>query len=160
MTKVLFPGSFDPITNGHMDIIQRASSIFDEVIIAVLVNMNKTSVFTMEERIAFIQNEIKHLVNVSCVSGTGLTIDLARQCNASVILRGVRSIQDYEYEMNIAATNSFINPTIETLIMYTNANYGFVSSSTVKELAKYHQDISELVSAQVMEALIKRMTNT
>lgn len=158
MTKVLFPGSFDPITNGHMDIIKRASAIFDEVVVAVLVNTSKTSVFTMDERTAFIQKEIEHLPNVSCISGTGLTIDVALQNNVSAILRGVRSIQDYEYEMNIAATNSFMNPNIETILMYTSAKYSFVSSSSVKELARYRQDLQKLVSAEVMEALMKKMT--
>ena len=133
MTKVLFPGSFDPITNGHMDIIRRAANVFDEIVVAVLTNSNKTAMFTIEERMTFIQQEIASLSNVSCLAGNGLTIDLARQVQASVILRGVRSIRDYEYEMDIAAVNAHIHPDIETIVMYTSAAYGFVSSSTVKE---------------------------
>ncbi|RKQ37380.1 pantetheine-phosphate adenylyltransferase [Oceanobacillus halophilus] len=149
----IYPGSFDPITNGHLDIIERASKIFDEVIVAVFNNEAKSPLFTVEERIHLLEDSTSYLPNIVIDSSDHLLMDYAKEKNADAIVRGLRAVSDFEYEMQITSMNKKLNPDIETLFMMTNNQYSFLSSSMVKEAAKYHGDISGLVPDVVDEAL-------
>ncbi|MEG0328806.1 MAG: pantetheine-phosphate adenylyltransferase [Longicatena sp.] len=152
MKKAIFPGSFDPITLGHVDIIERASKLFDEVVVVILENMNKNTIFTKEERLAFMYENLKHIKNVRIAYDHGLCVDFAKKEGACAIIRGVRSIKDYEYELDIAAINQHLNPEIETLCLFASPKYSYVSSSIIRELVMYHQDISDFVSDDVCKA--------
>lgn len=153
MKKVIYPGTFDPLTKGHLDIIERASKVFDEVIVVILHNDLKDSLFSVEKREQFICENIKHLVNVRCDKDENLTVAYARKVGASGIIRGVRSVKDYEYEEELASANRYLDESIETLLLFTNSQYSFVSSSMIKEMAKYHQDVSAFVPDNVSQAL-------
>lgn len=147
------PGSFDPITNGHLDIIQRGAKIFDEVIVALFHNSSKQPLFTVDERVHLIQEAVKDIPNVTVDSSKGLLIDYARKKNAQVILRGLRAVSDFEYEMQITSMNRKLEEEIETFFMMTNNQYSFLSSSIVKEVAKYHGNVTDLVPDIVERAL-------
>ena len=147
------PGSFDPITNGHLDIIQRGSKIFDEVIVAIFNNQSKTPLFTVEERIYLIEQSTKEIPNVSVDVSDGLLVDYASEQKAHAILRGLRAVSDFEFEMQITSMNKKLEPEIETFFMMTNNQYSFLSSSIVKEVAKYKGNICDLVPEVVKEAL-------
>ncbi|WP_368654714.1 pantetheine-phosphate adenylyltransferase [Ornithinibacillus sp. 4-3] len=160
MAKIaICPGSFDPLTNGHMDIIQRGSKIFDEIIVAVFINSSKKTLFSVEERIHLIKEATKHLPNVKVDASEGLLIDYARKKNVQVILRGLRAVSDFEYEMQITSMNRKLEEKIETFFMMTNNQYSFLSSSIVKEVATYHADVSDLVPPVVAEALKQKFNN-
>jgi pantetheine-phosphate adenylyltransferase len=150
------PGSFDPITYGHLDIIERGAKIFDEVIVAVFNNQSKAPLFSVEERMELIKESTRHIPNVTVDSSAGLLIEYADQKNAQVILRGLRAVSDFEYEMQITAMNRKLDNKIETLFMMTNNQYSFLSSSIVKEVAKYKADVMDLVPSVVAEALKKK----
>ena len=150
------PGSFDPITNGHLDIIQRGAKVFDELHVCVLNNSSKNSLFTVEERLELISEVTKHIPNVKVDSFNGLLIDYAVQKNADAIIRGLRAVSDFEYEMQITSMNRVLNDYIETFFIMTKSQYSFLSSSIVKEVAKYNGDISDLVPSVVREALMKK----
>ena len=156
MKKAIFPGSFDPLTRGHMDIIKRASKLFDELIVVILNNSKKTRMFTVEERISFLQAATQDLDNVRVADYEGLTVEFARAVGACCMVRGVRSIKDYEYEMEIAAINQHIASEIETLILFANPQDSFVSSSAIKEMVAYGQSVEGLVSEEVYAALLKK----
>ena len=156
MKKAIFPGSFDPLTRGHMDIIKRACKLFDELIVVILNNSKKTSMFTVEERISFLQAVTQDLDNVRVADYEGLTVEFARAVGACCMVRGVRSIKDYEYEMEIAAINQHIASEIETLILFANPQDSFVSSSAIKEMVAYGQSVEGLVSEEVYAALLKK----
>ena len=156
MKKAIFPGSFDPLTRGHMDIIKRACKLFDELIVVILNNSKKTSMFTVEERISFLQADTQDLDNVRVADYEGLTVEFARAVGACCMVRGVRSIKDYEYEMEIAAINQHIASEIETLILFANPQDSFVSSSAIKEMVAYGQSVEGLVSEEVYAALLKK----
>ncbi|MFD2043994.1 pantetheine-phosphate adenylyltransferase [Ornithinibacillus salinisoli] len=147
------PGSFDPITYGHLDIIQRGSAIFDEVIVAVFNNQSKNPLFSVEERMHLIKESTKDLPNVTVDASDGLLINYAKQKNAQVILRGLRAVSDFEYEMQITSMNRKLDEEVETLFMMTNNQYSFLSSSIVKEVAKYKANVSDLVPKVVEKAL-------
>ena len=154
MSKIaVCPGSFDPITNGHLDIVRRGAEIFEEVIVVVFKNQSKSPLFTVEERIELIKEATKDLPNVSVDESKGLVVDYAKEKNASAILRGLRAVSDFEYEMQITSMNRKLNADIETLFMMTNNQYTFLSSSIVKEAARYQSDVSDLVPAAVEKAL-------
>ena len=154
MSKIaVCPGSFDPITNGHLDIVRRGAEIFEEVIVVVFKNQSKSPLFTVEERIELIKEATKDLPNVSVDESKGLVVDYAKEKNASAILRGLRAVSDFEYEMQITSMNRKLNAGIETLFMMTNNQYSFLSSSIVKEAARYQSDVSDLVPAAVEKAL-------
>ncbi|WP_181349195.1 pantetheine-phosphate adenylyltransferase [Thalassobacillus sp. CUG 92003] len=150
------PGSFDPLTNGHLDIIQRGAEVFDHVIVAVFNNRNKSTLFSVEERFQLIEESTKDLPNVSVDVSSGLLMDYAKEKNAKAIIRGLRAVSDFEYEMQITSMNRKLNQEVETLFMMTNNQYSFLSSSIVKEVAKYHAPVSDLVPAPVEEALKRK----
>jgi pantetheine-phosphate adenylyltransferase len=150
------PGSFDPITYGHLDIITRAAKVFDELYVVVLNNSSKKPLFSVEERIELIETVTKNISNVKVDSFQGLLVDYAESVNADAIIRGLRAVSDFEYEMQITSMNRVLSDKIETFFIMTNNQYSFLSSSIVKEVAKYEGKISELVPPEVEEALIKK----
>ncbi|WP_046175146.1 pantetheine-phosphate adenylyltransferase [Domibacillus indicus] len=155
------PGSFDPITNGHLDIIQRGAKVFDKVYVVILSNSSKKPLFSAEERAELIRKVTSHIPNVEVDHYQGLLVDYAKQVNAKAILRGLRAVSDFEYEMQITSMNRVLNDELETFFMMTNSQYSFLSSSIVKEVAKYGADISELVPKEVEAALRKkRLSNS
>ncbi|WP_341301833.1 pantetheine-phosphate adenylyltransferase [Lysinibacillus sp. FSL H8-0500] len=147
------PGSFDPVTLGHLDIINRAADVFDVVYVAVLNNSAKQPLFSVEERMALMAEVTKALPNVRIESSSGLLIDYAKEKNAKAIVRGLRAVSDFEYEMQITSMNRFLDETIETFFIMTKNQYSFLSSSIVKEVAKYGGNVDELVPAYVAQAL-------
>ncbi|MGM9986626.1 MAG: pantetheine-phosphate adenylyltransferase [Bacillaceae bacterium] len=147
------PGSFDPITLGHLDIIKRGAKVFDKVYVVVLNNSSKKPLFTAEERIALIRKATADIPNVEVDCFQGLLVDYARQVKASAILRGLRAVSDFEYEMQITAMNRKLEESVETFFIMTNNQYSFLSSSIVKEVAQYGGDISGLVPLPVADAL-------
>ncbi len=153
MTRAIYPGSFDPVTLGHLDIIERSSRVVDELIIGVLINNKKNPTFTMEERLEMIREATKELKNVKALSFEGLTVDFARQNDANLIIRGLRAVTDFESEMQIAQTNHSIMPQIDTMFFTTSLEYAFLSSTIVKEVAFYGGDISGFVSPNVEKML-------
>lgn len=151
--KAVCPGSFDPVTYGHLDIIQRAAKIFDHVIVAVLNNASKQPLFTVEERLDLLRQVTKDIPGVEIDSFDGLLIDYMRRKGANIIVRGLRAVSDFEYELQTASINRKLDDTIETFFMMTNNKYSFLSSSIVKEVAKYGGPVSDLVPPQVELAL-------
>ncbi|MGX1264758.1 pantetheine-phosphate adenylyltransferase [Rossellomorea marisflavi] len=157
MTNIaVCPGSFDPITYGHLDIITRGAKVFDKVHVVVLSNSSKQPLFTVEERMELIRRSTAHLPNVEVASFQGLLVDYAKKVNASAIIRGLRAVSDFEYEMQITSMNRVLEDEIETFFIMTNNQYSFLSSSIVKEVSKYGADISELVPKPVEEALKRK----
>ncbi|MBT2687913.1 pantetheine-phosphate adenylyltransferase [Bacillus sp. ISL-47] len=147
------PGSFDPITYGHLDIIKRGAKVFDQVYVVVLNNSSKNPLFSVEERISLIEEVTKDIPNVKVDSFQGLLMDYASSVKASAVIRGLRAVSDFEYEMQITSMNRVLNDEVETFFIMTNNQYSFLSSSIVKEVAKYNGDISELVPDTVEKAL-------
>ena len=147
------PGSFDPITNGHIDIIKRAADVFDIVYVAVLNNSSKNPLFSIEERIMLIKEVMKDIPNIQVESSSGLLIDYAKSKNAKAIVRGLRAVSDFEYEMQITSMNRVLDENIETFFIMTKNQYSFLSSSIVKEVAKYGGNIRELVPEAIEKAL-------
>lgn len=150
------PGSFDPITNGHLDIIKRAADVFDIIYVAVLNNSSKKPLFTIDERIGLISEVTKDISNIRIESSSGLLIDYARAKNAKAIVRGLRAISDFEYEMQITSMNKFLNESIETFFIMTKNQYSFLSSSIVKEVAQYGGTVTGLVPEIVEKALLEK----
>ncbi|MEH7075075.1 pantetheine-phosphate adenylyltransferase [Neobacillus drentensis] len=150
------PGSFDPITYGHLDIIRRGAKVFDKVYVVVLNNSAKNPVFTVEERLSLIKEVTKDIPNVIVDEFSGLLIDYAKTVNANAILRGLRAVSDFEYEMQITSMNRVLNDEIETFFIMTNNQFSFLSSSIVKEVAKYNGNISTLVPPIVEKELQKK----
>ena len=147
--KILYSGTFDPLTNGHIDLIERAEKIFCNLVVAVLENTSKTPTFTLQKRIIQIKNSLSHLTNIEVISYSGLTVDCANDLKANLILRGLRAMSDFEYELQIAHTNKSLNNEIETIFLSTNTNYSFLSSSLVKEVAKFGGEINHMVPPSV-----------
>jgi pantetheine-phosphate adenylyltransferase len=156
----VYPGSFDPVTNGHLDVITRASKLCDKLIVAVLVNNSKKPCFTLDERVDLLKCAIKGLDNVEIESFTGLLIDFMHRKKASVIIKGLRAVSDFEYELQMALLNKNQSPDIETLFMMTNINYSFLSSSSVKELARNNGCIDGLVPDCIKEKVINKYKNS
>lgn len=149
----IYPGSFDPVTFGHLDIIERGAKIVDKLIVGVLTNNAKTPLFSSEERVRMINNLTKHLDNVEAKAFDGLTVDFAHAEGATVIVRGLRAVTDFEYELQLAQTNKVIAPDIDTIFLTTNLKYSYLSSSTVKEIASFDGDIHEFVSPEVQDRM-------
>ncbi|AZS16158.1 pantetheine-phosphate adenylyltransferase [Paenibacillus lutimineralis] len=152
----VYPGSFDPITNGHMDIIQRASRQFDKLIVAVLNNLSKKPLFTVEERKELISSVTGHLPNVEVDSFRDLLVNYVDYRKADVIVRGIRSVTDFEYELQLASLNHQLNHNVETIFMMTNPKYSYLSSSVVKEIAYFKGDLGDLVPVEIEQALRKK----
>jgi len=147
--KILYPGTFDPLTNGHFDLIERAEKIFGNLVVAVLENTSKPPTYKLERRIIQIKNSLTHYPNIEVISYSGLTVDCANDLKANLILRGLRAMSDFEYELQIAHTNKSLNNDIETIFLSTNTNYSFLSSSLVKEVAKFGGEINHMVPPSV-----------
>ncbi len=158
---VICPGSFDPVTRGHLDIIDRATKMFDHVIVAVLCNLSKKPTFTIEERIDFITRAVQsaEIKNVEVVGFEGLLADYARERNATALVKGLRAVSDFEYEFQMALTNKKLNPELETVFLTTNQQYMFLSSSIVKQIASLGGDISGFVPECIHDDICKRLTN-
>ena len=155
--KVVYPGSFDPVTNGHMDIIERAAKMFDEVIVAVLRNSSKNKpLFTNEEKLDLLEQVTNHLPNVKIDTFSGLLIDYARQKKVQAIVRGLRAVSDFEYEFQIALANRKLDKDVETVFLMTSNQYCFLSSSIVKEIAFYGGCVKGLVPPEVEFSLKKK----
>lgn len=161
MEKIaVVPGSFDPVTNGHLDIIKRAAEVFDIVYVAVLNNSSKKPLFTVDERIALIGEVTKEIPNVRIEQSAGLLVDYAQSKNASAIVRGLRAVSDFEYEMQITSMNRFLDKHIETFFIMTKNEYSFLSSSIVKEVAQYGGNIHGLVPQIIEDALLEKFNIT
>ena len=149
MKIAIYPGSFDPVTLGHLDVIQRASKLVDKLIIGVLKNTNKNALFTVEERVDMIRMITRDIPNVEVDSFHGLTVDYAHQCDARFLVRGLRAVTDFEYELQMAQTNHKVAPDIDTLFFTTSVQYAYVSSSITKEVASYGGDIHGFVAPEI-----------
>ncbi|MGN0394959.1 MAG: pantetheine-phosphate adenylyltransferase [Coprococcus sp.] len=158
MSRAIYPGSFDPVTMGHLDIIKRSAEIFDEVIVGVLNNTSKTPLFSSEERVNMLNEVISDIPNAKAVSFDGLLVDFARQNDIKVIVRGLRAVTDFEYELQLAQSNRKIAPEIDTVFLTTSIEYAYLSSSIVKEYASFGADVSELVPKLVSDALKNKLT--
>ena len=156
MTTAIYPGSFDPITNGHIDVLRRASKLFDDVIIAVLENPSKNPTFSVNDRIKLIKDSILDLKNVKVDAFKGLTVDYARQKKAKVLIRGLRAVSDFEHEMQMAQMNKNLYPDLETIFLVPSVENSFLSSSLVKEVSILGGDISNVVPDAVNNYLTKR----
>ena len=157
MLRAIYPGSFDPVTYGHLDIIERAARISDELIVGVLQNNAKSPLFSVEERVIMLRTVTKNLENVKIIPFEGLLVDFAKQMDAKVIVRGLRAITDFEYELQMAQTNRKLDSDIETLFMTTSLDYSYLSSTTVKEVASYDGDIKQFVPEIVAEKVTEKI---
>ena len=156
MVRAIYPGSFDPVTNGHLDIIDRASKVFDHLTVVVLENPRKVSTFSMDEKVEMLNKIAALYKNVEVDSYKGLLIDYAQKNGARIIIKGLRAISDFEFEFQMALTNRQLNCDVETMFMMTNNKYSFISSSIVKEVAGYGGEIRDLVPSLVYEQIIKK----
>ncbi len=156
MKKGIYPGSFDPVTLGHLDIIMRASKLADELIVGVLVNKSKQSLFTLDERVELLKRVTKNMPNVTIKSFDGLLVDFAEEEKADFIVRGLRAVTDFEYEIQLAHTNHRMRPEVDTVFLTTTLQYSFVSSSLVREIASYGGDISAFVPECIEEDIYKK----
>ena len=159
MVKAVYPGSFDPITNGHLDIINRASKVFDEVIVAILINPDKNELFNIDERVELIRKVTHTLKNVKVDSFSGLLINYMNKIETNVIVKGLRSVPDYEYEFQMALMNNKLAPEIETIFMVTNSNYSYLSSSAVKQVASFGGCLEGLVPEIIIQDINKKINN-
>lgn len=156
MKSAIYPGSFDPVTLGHLDIIKRSSGLTEHLIVAVLNNTSKTPLFSVEERVNMLLDATSDLNNVEILSFSGLLVDFAKQHGCNVIIRGLRAVTDFEYELAMSQTNRVVNPDIDTIFLNTSLKYAYLSSSTVKEVAMYGGDISKFVPENVIEPIYKK----
>ena len=152
----VYPGSFDPITNGHLDIITRGARTFDKLIVGVLVNVDKKGLFNIDERVELIKKVTKDIKNVEVMSFNGLLIDFIKEQKANVILKGLRALSDFEYEFQMALMNTKLDPDVETLFMMTSSDYSYVSSSAVKQVAKFGGCIEGLVPKEIISDVMER----
>ena len=153
MKKAIYPGSFDPLTLGHVDIIRRSAAIVDELVVGVLNNSAKNSLFSLEERVSMIKEMTGDMPNVTVASFDGLLVDYMDEIGATIIVRGLRAVTDFEYELQIAQTNHVENPNVETIFLTTSLQYSYLSSTIVKEFASYGGDISKFVPSQFMDRI-------
>ena len=157
--RAVYPGTFDPVTNGHIDLIQRSAALYDTVIVGILRNTEKIPLFTVEERISMLEEATRDLKNVIIASFAGLLVDFAEQMKASVIIRGIRAISDYEYELQMALMNRRLSNTVETVFMLPAETYSYLSSRLVKEIAAHGGSISGLVPVDVERRLCNKLQN-
>ena len=153
MTTLVYPGSFDPLTNGHLDIIERGAKLADRLVIGILKNSSKAPMFTLDERIAIMQASISHLPNVEIISFDGLLVDFMKSQNAKTVIRGLRAVSDFEYELQMAQANRDLYPDMETMFLATKVEYSFISSTIVKEILRYGGNIRHLVPKASIEVI-------
>ena len=158
MKTAIYPGSFDPVTLGHFDIIKRSSEIFDQVIVGVLCNNAKSPLFSVEERVKMLEEVTKDLGNVKVVPFDGLLVEFARQQKARLVIRGLRAITDFEYEIQMSQTNHKLEPEVETMFLTTNLKYSYLSSTIVREVAAFGGDISQFVPETVAKSIKEKMS--
>lgn len=156
-TRVIYPGTFDPITNGHLDLIQRAASMFNEVIVGVAVSSSKQPLFTLEERVELIKQTTQALSNVQVVGFSGLLVDFAKQYQANVLVRGLRTVSDFEYEFQLSNMNRHLMPELETVFLTPAPSNSFISSSLIKDVVKHGGDITPFVPTAVAQAINLKM---
>ncbi|WP_028924829.1 pantetheine-phosphate adenylyltransferase [Pseudonocardia acaciae] len=159
MRRAVCPGSFDPVTNGHLDIIERTAGLFDEMIVAVLVNQTKRGLFSIDERIEMLREVTAHRPNVTIASFHGLLVDFCREHDVHAIVKGLRAVTDFDYELQMAQMNQRLSG-VDTLFMSTNPEYSFLSSSLVKEVAKFGGDVAHLLPEPVHRRLVKKLAET
>ena len=157
MIRAIYAGSFDPVTKGHLDVIIRASRIVDELVVGVLNNRAKTPLFSVEERVKMLEEVTKEYPNIKIRSFTGLLVDFAKECEAHIIVRGLRAITDFDYELQMAQTNRVIASQIDTIFLTTNLKYSYLSSTIVKEIARYHGNINEFLHPYVAEKVREKV---
>lgn len=160
MVRAIYPGSFDPVTNGHLDIIDRASKVFDHLVVVVLENPRKVSTFSMDEKVEMLNKIVTPYKNVEVDSYKGLLIDYAQKSGSSIIIKGLRAISDFEFEFQMALTNRKLNCDVETMFMMTNNMYSFISSSIVKEVAGYGGEIKDLVPSLLYEMIVEKFRSS
>ncbi|MGN1188626.1 MAG: pantetheine-phosphate adenylyltransferase [Lachnospiraceae bacterium] len=160
MRIAVYPGSFDPVTLGHIDIISRSSRLFDKLIVGVLINSSKIPLFSAQERVNMIKDAVIEYPNVEVQSFDGLLVDFARMSHATAVVRGLRAVTDFEYELQMSQTNHIIASDIDTIFLTTNLNYAYLSSSVVKEVARYGGDISKFVTPQVRDKVLDKYNIT
>jgi len=153
MKHCIYPGTFDPVTNGHLDVLERASRLFDRVTVAVALSTTKTALFSADQRVGFIKANVTKLANVEVVSFDGLLVEFARKRKANAIIRGLRALSDFEFEFNMALMNRHLEPLVETIFVMPNEAYSYTSSSLVKQIAKLGGDVNHFVPANVAAAL-------
>ncbi|MCI8274535.1 MAG: pantetheine-phosphate adenylyltransferase [Lachnospiraceae bacterium] len=156
MRTAVYPGSFDPVTLGHLDIIERSARLVDELVVGVLNNSSKNPLFSVEERVNMLKEVTAHLSNVRVESFGGLLVDFAAHCRADVVIRGLRAITDFEYELQISQTNRIMRPRLDTIFLTTDLEYAYLSSSIVREVAQYGGDISAFVPEVIAERVLKK----
>lgn len=156
-TKAIYPGTFDPITNGHIDIVTRAASMFDKVLLAIAASPSKKPMFTLDERIALATQATAHLVNVEVIGFSDLMANFARAQQANILIRGLRAVADFEYEMQLTHMNRHLMPTLESVFLMPCKEWSFISSSLVKEVARHQGDVSHFLPANVHQALLKKL---
>ncbi|MBQ2582853.1 MAG: pantetheine-phosphate adenylyltransferase [Erysipelotrichaceae bacterium] len=157
MIKAIYPGTFDPITVGHLDVIERAAKVYDKVVIAVMENRSKTCTFTKEERVKMIEKCVRKIPNVEVVAGDGLTVDLAERFGCRVIVRGIRAVSDYESELALATANMTLNSEIETVFFVSKPELSFLSSSVAKEIAYFNGKIDTYIPKQIIKEVSKKL---
>ena len=157
MTRAIYPGSFDPVTLGHLDIIKRASKIVDELIVSVLNNNSKSPLFSVEKRVKMLEEVVKDIPNVKVMSFEGLLVDFAKIVDAQIIVRGLRAVTDFEYELQMSQTNMVLDDDIDTIFFTTSLEYAYLSSSTVKEAAYFGADISRFVPEPVIQQVYDKL---
>jgi len=155
--KAIYPGTFDPVTNGHTDLIERASRLFGEVIVGVAASPSKKPCFTLEHRVAMLEEVTSHLDNVKVVGFSGLLVDFAKSNNANVLIRGLRAVSDFEYEFQLANMNRRLYPDLESVFLTPAEENSFISSTLVKEVALHHGDVAQFVHPVIKDALVKAL---
>lgn len=156
-TRAIYPGTFDPITNGHLDIVQRAAVMFDTVILAVASSPHKKTLFSLDERVAFAKAVTRHLANVEVVGFSDLMANFAKANQANILIRGLRTAGDFEYEMQLASMNRHLMPDLESVFLMPSKEWSFISSTLVKEVARHQGDVSHFLPSEVHQALLKRL---
>lgn len=156
MRRAIYPGSFDPVTFGHIDMIERSAKIVDELVVAILINSAKNPLFSVKERVSMLEEITGHIPNIRITSFNGLLIDYAKKVDASIVIRGLRAVTDFEYELQIAQTNRIINSNIDTMFLTTSLEYAYLSSTIVKEVASYGGDISHFVPKQLIDRIYEK----
>ena len=156
MKRAIYPGSIDPLTLGHLDMIKRSAKIVDELVVGVLNNSAKNSLFSLDERVSMIKEMTESMPNVTVASFDGLLVDYMKESNATIIVRGLRAVTDFEYELQIAQTNHVENPEVETIFLTTSLQYSYLSSTIVKEFASYGGDISKFVPARFIDRIYEK----